>query len=516
MSQQNQLNDIGKLKEILVFYLRRWKIFLVSFIVCISIAILYLYITKPVYLVTANILVEEKESSPMNQMQSMMKGFSLTDVFGGNSSIHDEIELIRSFSMFRRVVKSLNLNEKYSSGEWIFPISYYKNSPVVITPINDIADTLTATLKFKIKSSGKNVKVKMSKGFKTLHEETFSLPFIMQTSYGDFKIETTQFYNPNKEINVKVSFSGYDYATEMLQKEVEVDFATKKANIINMQLKEKNIKKGKDVLNELIASYNTSSKERRNALAGNMVLFQDERINLISKELVEIEKQIESYKKENSLTDIEAEAKIILDKSTNFKERLIEAETQYTVIELVEEFLLKPENRFSLVPLNIGLNDRTVLEGLQKYNEALLERLRLLKTTQGNTPTLDIMNEQIDAMHDNMLATIRSLKSGFSHAKENLQEQGDYFMARIKGMPTQEREFIDIKRQQMIKQELFVFLLQKKEENALSMAVTTPKAEIVDKAYTLQTPVSPRPMRLLAFAMSIAIIGAGCYIKVRY
>ena len=102
---------------------------------------------------------------------------------------------------------------------------------------------------------------------------------------------------------------------------------------------------------------------------------------------------------------------------------MIEAETQYTVIELVEEFLLKPENRFSLVPLNIGLNDRTVLEGLQKYNEALLERLRLLKTTQGNTPTLDIMNEQIDAMHDNMLATIRSLKSGFSHAKENLKNK---------------------------------------------------------------------------------------------
>ena len=130
MSQQNQLNDIGKLKEILVFYLRRWKIFLVSLIVCISIAILYIYITKPVYLVTANILVEEKESSPMNQMQSMMKGFSLTDVFGGNSSIHNEIELIRSFSMFRRVVKSLNLNEKYSSGEWIFPISYYKKQSI--------------------------------------------------------------------------------------------------------------------------------------------------------------------------------------------------------------------------------------------------------------------------------------------------------------------------------------------------------------------------------------------------
>lgn len=292
--------------------------------------------------------------------------------------------------------------------------------------------------------------------------------------------------------------------------------ATKKADIINMQMKEMNIKKGKDILNELIASYNTSDKERRNVLAGSMELFLDERIRVISKELVEIEKEVEAYKKENSLTDIEAEAKIILDKSTDFKERLIEAETQYTVIELVEQFLLKPENRFSLVPLNIGLSDRTVLEGLQKYNEALLERLKLLKTTQGNTPTLDIMNEQIDAMHDNMLATIRSLKSGFSHAKENLQEQGDYFMARIKGMPTQEREFVNIKRQQMIKQELFVFLLQKKEENALSMAVTTPKAEIVDKAYSLSKPVSPRPLKLLAFAMGIAIIGAGCYVKVKY
>ncbi|WP_270419238.1 GumC family protein [Bacteroides intestinalis] len=517
MSLQNtQSNDIRKLKEVVDFYLKRWKIFLISLIVCVGIAILYIFITKPVYQITANILVAEKETSPMSQMQSMVKGFSLSDIVGGSTSIHNEMELIRSFSMFRRVVKDLQLNEEYSTASWLFSTPYYTNSPVTVMPLNDIADTLNTTLKFKIQGSCKSVKVKMSKGFKKIHEQTSSLPFILKTSYGDFRIDTTRYYNPQKEISVKVSITGYDYAAEMLQKKVEVDMATKKADIINMQMKEMNIKKGKDILNELIASYNTSDKERRNVLAGSMELFLDERIRVISKELVEIEKEVEAYKKENSLTDIEAEAKIILDKSTDFKERLIEAETQYTVIELVEQFLLKPENRFSLVPLNIGLSDRTVLEGLQKYNEALLERLKLLKTTQGNTPTLDIMNEQIDAMHDNMLATIRSLKSGFSHAKENLQEQGDYFMARIKGMPTQEREFVNIKRQQMIKQELFVFLLQKKEENALSMAVTTPKAEIVDKAYSLSKPVSPRPLKLLAFAMGIAIIGAGCYVKVKY
>ena len=125
MSLQNtQSNDIRKLKEVVDFYLKRWKIFLISLIVCVGIAILYIFITKPVYQITANILVAEKETSPMSQMQSMVKGFSLSDIVGGSTSIHNEMELIRSFSMFRRVVKDLQLNEEYSTASWLFSTPY--------------------------------------------------------------------------------------------------------------------------------------------------------------------------------------------------------------------------------------------------------------------------------------------------------------------------------------------------------------------------------------------------------
>ena len=144
MSLQNtQSNDIRKLKEVVDFYLKRWKIFLISLIVCVGIAILYIFITKPVYQITANILVAEKETSPMSQMQSMVKGFSLSDIVGGSTSIHNEMELIRSFSMFRRVVKDLQLNEEYSTASWLFSTPYYTNSshlPVEYT--TDIFDAL--------------------------------------------------------------------------------------------------------------------------------------------------------------------------------------------------------------------------------------------------------------------------------------------------------------------------------------------------------------------------------------
>ena len=512
-----QTDEMKKLKMLLIYYGRYWKVFLLSTVILVGIASTYICLSKPIYQITANILVEEKENNPMAQMmQSMAKGFSLTDILGGSVSIHDEMELLRSFSMFRRVVKTLHLNETYKSNAFLRPLTYYNNSPVRIIPVGNIADTLACSLNFKIQGNVNKASIKVKKGFRTLGSIETPLPTMLQTSYGCFKIDTTSFYIPEENFNVKVVFRGYDHAAELLQEKVTIDLITKKANIISLQIEETNIRKGKDILNTLIMAYNITSKERKNVLASNMDSFLSERINLISEELVEIEKEIEKYKKSNSLTDIEAEAKIILEKSSDFKERLIEAETQYTVIELVEEFLLKPENRFSLVPLNIGLNDRTVLEGLQKYNEALLERLRLLKTTQGNTPTVDIMNAQIDAMHDNMLATIRSIKSGFNHAKNNLKNQEDYFIGRIKGMPTQEREFINIKRQQMIKQELFVFLLQKKEENALSMAVTTPKAEIMDSAYNLNEPISPKPLQTIVLAIGLAIIVGGLYVKAKY
>lgn len=514
-------NDLINIDFYIRLYLKKWYVFIIVGLICLAISLIYIKLTDPVYLVTANILVQEDESSKgMGGVQAaMMRNFSFSSLIGTSTTINDELEIIGSFSMLRDVVKQKNLNERYYIKSFLNTKECYNNSPIKITPMENIADTLALTLKFKIKiePDGKLKSAKVYKGFsKKAESKSPHFPLLLNTEYGQFKIDTTNFYKPGKAISIDARYQGFDYATELLQENVLIDLASKKANIINIQLPETNRLKGKDIVNSLITLYNESDVNRKTVFTQSMVSFLDERIELISDELTQIEKEIEEYKTEHSLTNIEVEAQIILTKSSDFKERMIEAEAQFTVIEMVESFLLLPDNRYALVPLNIGLSDRTVLEGLQKYNDALLERMKLMKTTMTTNPMIEVMNEQIDAMRNNMLATIKSIKSGFERSKQDLKEQENYFMSRIKGMPTQEREFIALKRQQLIKQELFVFLLQQKEENLLSMSVSTPKAQVIDQAYNLRKPIKPRPMRILAFACAVAIFISLSFIHIKH
>lgn len=515
MNKQEEIQkEFIDIKPVIKEGMKYWYIFIISAFFCVGIGITYYLLAKPKFQILANILIKESESAGMAGMQAMMmNNTAFGSLLGGNTSINDELQLLSSFSVFKETVKELSLNESYEIEKFPFNQKTYHDSPIKITPEIDIADTLSRVIKFKIKvnksGSGEvNARVGM---WKSVGKAVFDkLPTTLKTTYGNFYISPTAFFSTDETYSIKATYSGYNLISEKLQELVTIDLVSKKANVINLTTIEQNRNKGKDIINTLIRVYNKSGIEQKNALASSTISFLDERINVIANELSDIEKEIEIYKKENSLTDIETEAKIILEKSGDFKERLIDAETQYTVIELVENFLLKSENRYSLVPLNIGLSDRTVLEGLQKYNEALLERLKLMKNTYIDNPTVTTINEQIDVMRDNMLATIRSLKSGFMFAREDLKKQEDYFISRIKGMPTQEREFANIKRQQAIKQELFLFLLQKKEENNLTLSITTPNAQIVDAAYYKSEPVSPnfKIVLLLSFVLGI-IIGSG-------
>ncbi|MCS2404269.1 hypothetical protein NXY31_05030 [Bacteroides salyersiae] len=290
----------------------------------------------------------------MSGMQAMMmNNTAFGSLLGGNTSINDELQLLSSFSVFRETVKDLSLNESYEVKKFPFNQKCYHDSPIKIIPETAIADTLSRVIKFNVKigkTGSGTIKAQLGL-WKSIGKISFEkLPVTLQTSYGNFNINTTSFYIPGENYNIKAIYSGYNWVSEKLQELVTIDLVSKKANVINLSTIEQNRKKGKDILNTLIQVYNQSGIKQKNTLASNTISFLDERINLIANELSDIEKEIEIYKKENSLTDIETEAKIILEKSGDFKERLIDAETQYTVIELVENFLLKPENRYSLVP----------------------------------------------------------------------------------------------------------------------------------------------------------------------
>lgn len=505
------------IKGLYTKYIKYWPTFVVFFIVCICIGGIYYKVAPPVVQVNANILIKEEDNSSLGGSQAMaaMQTMAIGGMMGiGGTSVNDELILLSSYSLMRNVGRDLALNVIYKKKHFPLDKDCYNDTPISIYTTTHMADTLRKVIKFKVdlnKSNECTIKAKI--GWSTIgYVKSKEFPLKLITDVGTFYFDTTKYYLKNKPVQMDIFYTGYDLTTEVLQERLTVDQVSKKANVISMEITDQNINRGRDILNTLVSLYNRNGDEDKNNETSKMENFLDERICLMEGELDDVERNIEAYKRENNLTDIETEAKIILEKSQDFKEQLIEAEAQFTVIELVEQFMIKPENRYSLVPMNIGLSDRTVLQGLSDYNATLLQRVGLLQTTKAENPALKILNAQIDVMRDNMLETVRSIKSGYSRSRDDLLEQEKYFLARIGNMPMQEREFMTIKRQQMIKQELFLFLLQKKEENALTQALVKPKAKIVDSAYALSEPVSPKLIivltisTILSLFMSILVI----------
>lgn len=505
--------------ELVVSYVKHWKLFVLSFVICVGLAGAYILVKNPEFRINANILIKEDSKSGMSGLaSSMMKtGIPFGDVLSvGGSAVDDEIEIINSYSILRETVKDLGLNVSCSSG-LIKKTNYYQDSPLRITPANpDMPDTLRYTIEMKVTvDKQENVKVKAYYDGDLIGSVKSQFPAKLTTVFGDFLIEKTKFYDGDKNRKFKVYYSGYGSSTEALMRNVEISIASKKANVVNLFIDDEIPDRGKDILNSIIKNYNLYGIDEKNVTAVRTAEFLQQRIDLIAEDLSAVESEVEKYKEDNQLTDIGSEARIILEKSSYFKERLISAETQFSVISIIEDFLQAPENRYAVVPMSLGIDEESAVGSLLAYNKLLMERLKLLRSTNPGNPIIESMNEQVDATRQSVLMTIQSIKRGIEYARNDLREQEKTFNDRIKGMPKQQREYIAIKRQQEIKQALYLYLLQQQEDNALKLAMENPKAQIIDNAYVNSRPVKPMKKLIAAAALLFTIILPIVYLYVR-
>lgn len=505
--------------ELVVSYVKHWKLFVLSFVICVGLAGAYILVKNPEFRINANILIKEDSKSGMSGLaSSMMKtGIPFGDVLSvGGSAVDDEIEIINSYSILRETVKDLGLNVSCSSG-LIKKTNYYQDSPLRITPANpDMPDTLRYTIEMKVTvDKQENVKVKAYYDGDLVGSVKSQFPAKLTTVFGDFLIEKTKFYDGDKNRKFKVYYSGYGSSTEALMRNVEISIASKKANVVNLFIDDEIPDRGKDILNSIIKNYNLYGIDEKNVTAVRTAEFLQQRIVLMAEDLSAVESEVEKYKEDNQLTDIGSEARIILEKSSYFKERLISAETQFSVISIIEDFIQAPENRYAVVPMSLGIEEESAVGSLLAYNELLKKRLKLLRSTNPGNPMIESMNEQVDATRQSVLMTIQSIKRGIEYARNDLREQEKTFNDRIKGMPKQEREYIAIKRQQEIKQALYLYLLQQQEDNALKLALENPKAQIIDNAYVNSRPVKPMKKLIAAAALLFTIILPIVYLYVR-
>lgn len=493
-------NELINLREIIIKYLRKWYWFVISVFVCFLIAFLYIKITIPTYQVQSTILLRQDESSMGFSEMAILESMGM----GGTSKeVEDEIQVLKSKTIMMNVIQHLGIQTEYLQKKGLRQIDTYPEIPLeLITPVG-FNDTLTNTVVLEIKAVSAGYKINFEAGKIKSKYILKDINETINTPFGALKLKAGKDFDKEDEYTIKTF--PIRSITESYSKDIKIAAVSKKSNAISISTVAGNVTKARDVINKLVELYNLDAVVDKNMIASNTKKFVDERLVLIENELQSVEQNVENYKKDNQLTNISSEASLFLQSSSEYNKKLAEVETQLNLVSYIESHVKDSKNIYSLIPANLGIQDNSLLSLISNYNNVLLERLRLMRTTNDENPVLTQMEQQIKIVRSSIIASIASVKDGLKIAKMDILGKENQFNSKIKKVPTQERQYIEIKRQQEIKQNLYLFLLQKREENALTLASAIPTAKTLDAAYSSVIPVAPKMMIIFAITLLLGL-----------
>jgi capsular exopolysaccharide synthesis family protein len=509
--------DAINVQEILFRYLVYWKWFLASFAVCMVLALIYLRVSMPVYNVSSVIMIkDEKKGGGLPSELSLFEGINVL----GNTSTDNEIEVLKSRSLIRDAIKDLSLHISYVEKGTLKKRILYRSSPVLVDAslfnVDDLVYPLQITLE-DLETSRISITVEELGGdTKSVSDTYTSFPIILESPYGKILLlRVNDIEESNKISELQITISKPINVAKAYLNNFTIAPVSKTSSVVRLNLKNTSPRRGEDFLNKLIEKYNTNAIDDKNIVVQRTADFIEDRIILIGKELGSIELEMEKYKRKEGLTEIKANSELFLRENTEYERKKVENETQLNLIRFLKEYVNSPHNEELVVPSNIGIADAGLSSQINKYNELLLERNRLLRTTSEKNPVVVNQNLLIASLFENIRTLVNNVESSLLITRENLNRQADKFRQQIGNVPTQERLFVEIDRQRQIQSALFLMLLQKREENALAMAATTNKAKIIDETLADPSPVSPRKMLTLfgAFIFSILIPVGVIYLR---
>jgi hypothetical protein len=417
-------------------------------------------------------------------------------VGGGSQNVEDESKKMASHGYVKKMIKNLDLNKVYVQSEYsgIVKTQLYDQSPVIISSDPFLPDTLTASLEFIIevkKDDVANVKLKMLK--KTIGKykiDTF--PAELETPAGRFTLSKSPYYDGYKKpFKIKALFTNYDYMAQIYMEILNIDFEKKNSDLINLSIDHENPVLAKRILNEIIGVYNLKWQENKNILSEKTNAFIDERLRTVVSDLGAVDDNIRSFKDKNKLTDIKADVTYYFEINAELQARLTDAETQLKLIDIIFDFVKDGNNKSSLIPFSTTTLDPSIAEVINKYNEALLTRNDLYSNSPGITGVIQSMDIQIEAQQKNLLQSLANIKKGMQISLAELKNKEKEVNSKITNVPSVERQYMDLKREQEIQQVVYLFLVEKREETMLRAVSLLPKLKVIDDPYTVNIPVSP-------------------------
>ncbi len=512
MSQKEMIpgeqNDYVDIKAMISNYTKYWYWFLISLILCFAVAYVYLYLAVPAYRVQSTLLLKNEESDG-NSLSSGTNPGEI-NIFTTKQKIDNEIEVLKSKSLMQRVFSELSLSATFSvDGKFKMKEIYGAEVPLRLSITKLHATGYGRTITVRRKTSTTYELIEEDTGDASTHKygEEVSKP------YGIYTIIAAPDNRSTEPIHIK--FHDMLKMANGYNDQLKVETINKKANVIRISLIDNVPQKGKDIINKLLDVYQHEALEDRNLVANTTIQFIDDRLKFLTSELTDVEKSVEQYKRENEVTDVASNAGQYLEQASEYNKQLSELNTQIEVLESIENYINKAPGKYEMVPSNLTIQDPTLVQLITKFNELQIERERMLRTTLPNNPLVQDLNEQLSSLQLNILENLHNIKNGLTIAQKRLQSQSGKFRSQIQKVPSIERDLLEINRQQGTKGNLYLYLLQKREESALALQVTVSKTRMLDAAMEEDIPVSPKRslIYLLAMIVAFGIPFATIYIK---
>lgn len=465
-------------RELIENYLIHWKWIVASVIVFLIAGGIY-YMKQPRnYEFKAQVLVIDPNSQ-MTEMSILKELNNIGFSSRGSKSITNNEELVmKSGLIMSRVVNELKLHTRYSYKNKLRYEEIYNETPYLADCDSAALASIEGSISLSISRKNGKYKVEGNINKTVIEKEISSFPVSFPVGKGTL----TLFSTPNKKFadeKIFISVSNPDAVTKsMINGNLKTE-VNKLSDDIKLTCTAGHPQKGKDILNLLIRFYNKDAVEQINQTASFSSIFIDERMKIINDELNEVEKNIENYKKTNELTDVKSNASIFLQANSEYYNKLIEVEIQMELLNEIQKYVTSEKNRYKLIP-DIGLTDRGLVQIIGEYNKILLFRQEMLQGTSDNNPALKKVNAQLADTREAIFSAMANSRKAIQITKDEIQAQNNILKSKLKSIPQQEREFIDIQRQQQVKAGLYVFLLQKREEASLSMAIATNKARVLN------------------------------------
>lgn len=487
------------IKEEIFKYIIHWRWFVLSGFIALVIAFLYLRYAENKYQSQTTILIKD-DKSQNNQLMA----FSELDIFGGGKVIDNEIEILKSRTLSEITVDSLDLNISYYTEGNIKKTEIYSETPIKVIDVRGLESDKFQSQYYSVKFTDKGYHIK-SENSGDLGEYQFgqevksdSISFAIVRN----NLKTTEELKESATIGIDIK--SREQTVEDLRNSLSIEPTSKTANVLRLSVILPNSEKGSDYLNHLVAIYNEQSIFEKRIVSKNTADFISNRLDIIAVELGDVEKDVEQYKNINQIADLETEVKLSLQKLNEFQKSVIENEVQIKITQDLINYL-KSSEPYDLIPANYAQDNIVVDE----INKMIIERDRLLSSPRGateNNPRIVQAGVQITELKANVLNSLNQQLSNLKITRNDLKQKENEINTKIAQTPRQEREFRIIDRQQKVKEALYLYLLQKREETNITMAATELNAKVIDLAIPVTKAVSPKKMIILLAAVILGLL----------